>query len=136
MGDCHGRQTFCRGEDPQGWGLCGHTGGCLSEETFEQWPNDRCHPCRDLREEPSRQRKPGQIPQIRSDLGMCKKADESAEGDGTSMRPRKGILIIAATEPGNVSPVIRQGNHWAYWRFSVKCNRFNLCKHPKILSIR
>ena len=43
---------------------------------------------------------------------MCKKADERAEGDGTSMRPRKGILIIAATEPGNVSPVIRQGNHW------------------------
>lgn len=33
MGDCHGRQAFCGGEDPQGWGLCGHTGGCLSEET-------------------------------------------------------------------------------------------------------
>lgn len=33
MGDCHGRQTFFGGEDPQGWGLCGHTGGCLSEET-------------------------------------------------------------------------------------------------------
>lgn len=82
------------------------------KETFEQWPNDRCHPCRDLREEPSRQKKPGQTPQIRSDLGMCKKEDESAEGDGNSMRPPKGILIITATESGNLSSVIRQGNHW------------------------
>ena len=51
-------------------------------------------------------------PHIRRDLGMCKKEDESAKRDGNSIRPRKRILIIAATEPGNISPVIRQGNHW------------------------
>lgn len=33
LGDCHRLQTFFGGEDPQGWGPCGHTGGCLSEET-------------------------------------------------------------------------------------------------------
>lgn len=59
----------------------------------------RCHPCKDFREELSRQKKQMQSPQIRSDHRERRRRRKQTSGlEGREVgpwRPLKGILIIA-----------------------------------------